>query len=893
VAARDAERWRLLGPYLDRALDLIDESERESWLASLGDREPAVAAELRVLLEQHRIAEREGYLEHGASHLRRPEAPAATLAGQTIGAYTVVSPIGEGGMSSVWLAERSDGRFERRAAIKFLRISLGRHGEERFTREGAILGRLTHPHIAQLVDAGVAPGGQPYLILEYVDGDHIDQYGTTMGLDTRARIRLFLDVLSAVAYAHANLIVHRDLKPSNVLVDRAGKVKLLDFGIAKLIEHDGATGAATPLTREGGVALTPAYAAPEQLTGEAITTATDVYALGVLLYAFITGEHPAGAQPTSAADMIKAVVETTPRNLPPGDLGTILGKALKKRPEERYASVTALADDLRRFLNREPIGARPDTIAYRASKFIGRHRVGVATIAAVLIGLSVALYAVNRQRSIALRRFTEVRQLAAKLFDLDVRVRRLPGSSTARQFIVDTALDYLRQLTVDAGNDADLALDVGTAYMRVARVEGIPISPNLGQTDVADQHLRLAEQFIDRVLAAQPTNRTAVLRSAQIAHDRMLIAGQRHQTEEAFRLGQLSGQRLERYLKTGEIQPGEAESVVITYMNVANRYLIVHRYDDAIRMTRRTIDLANATNQPAQVGSALTVIARAELGRGHLDAALAAAHEGSQRLELSKGDSVSRRSQYALALVREAAILADRDSVNLDRPADAIPLLQQAMEITEDIASHDPGEFNSRQQIPLIARQLASLVGESDPKRALAIYDWSLRRSAEVKNNTNARLDEVRDLARSTYPLRALNRPADARARLDRAFSTLAQLKRYPGAEIQPGSETDDALSAMADNEASQGNIARAIDLYRNLLDQVMATRPQVDTDLPDAVEVSRLLTSLSRLDRRAGRIAEAAALEARKGQMWQRWANLQPGNPFVARQLATPAPSH
>jgi serine/threonine-protein kinase len=846
-----------------------------------------------VLLDEHHAANREGYLERNAADLRRTDPPPATLAGQTVGAYTLLSPIGAGGMSAVWLAERSDGRFERRAAIKFLNISLGRHGEERFTREGAILARLTHPHIAQLVDAGVAPSGQPYLVLEYVDGYHIDQYCSRYRLDTAARIRLFLEVLGAVAFAHANLIVHRDLKPSNVLVDREGNVKLLDFGIAKLIEHEGGSVEATLLTREGGVALTPAYAAPEQVTGDPITTATDVYALGVLLYTLVTGEHPAGANPTSAADMVKAIVETMPRQLPTGDLGTILGKALKKRPEERYASVTALADDLLRFLNREPIAARPDTVAYRASKFIGRHRLGVGIAAAVLVGLSVALYSVNRQRAIAQRRFTEVRQLAAKLFDVDVRVRRLQGSSTTRQFIVDTALDYLRQLTPDAGDDPDLALDVGTAYMRVARVEGVAISPNLGQNELAVQHLQVAENFINRVLAAQPGNRTAMLRSAQIAHDRMIVAGQRRQPEEAFRLGQISGERLERYLSTGDIQAGEADQVVITAMNVANRYLLVGQYDEAIRRSRRTIEIAKATNQPGQVGPALTVVARAEIASGHLDEAFAAAHDASRSLEAVSGDTVTRKLQYALALIREAAILGDPDGISLGRPADAIPLLEKSFEIEEDIASRDPGEFNSREQIPLSARLLARLLVDSDPVRALAMCDWSLRRTAEVKNNTIARLDEVSMLAGSTYPLRALRRTAEARARLDDAFSRLKQLGRYPASEIKPDSEAGDVLSALAEQEASEGHVARAIEVGRNLLNKVMATKPEVESKLVEAVEFSRLLTSVARLERTAGHAAEAAALEDRRVRLWQHWSGRLPGNSFIARQLAANSLRH
>lgn len=412
------DQWLALSPYLDQALGMTEDA-RAAWLSSLGEQNPALAAQLAALLDEHSMLAQEGFLEKGPAAL-----PSASgLAGQTIGPYTLISQIGQGGMGSVWLAERSDGRFERRVAVKFLSVGLAsRGGEERFKREGTILGRLSHDHIAELVDAGVTPAGQPYLVLEYVEGDHIDRYCDERLLDVEARIRLFLDVLVAVAHAHANLIVHRDVKPSNVLVSQDGRVKLLDFGIAKLLEGEGQSGEATLLTVEGGRAMTPEYAAPEQITGAPVTTATDVYALGVLLYVLLTGQHPAGRGPRSPADLVRAIVDTEPtrpsavvtglggeskeattnasrRTSTPdklsrllrGDLDTIVAKALKKNPQERYASVTALADDLRRYLRHETISARPDTLRYRATKFVRRNRMVVALATLSVLAISVGL----------------------------------------------------------------------------------------------------------------------------------------------------------------------------------------------------------------------------------------------------------------------------------------------------------------------------------------------------------------------------------------------------------------------------------------------------------------------------------------------------------------------
>ncbi len=406
----DRARWRRISPLLDELLDL-DEGPRGERLRALHTEDAAVAAELQTCLQA--VAQsRDSHFLAGIAGDGKAVAAAATLQGQRLGAYRIVAPLGQGGSGSVWRAERDDGRFEGRVAIKLLHFSLlGADSSLRFRREGGILALLTHPHIARLLDAGVGELGQPYLVLELVEGLRIDQYCNEHRLTVDQRVTLFIDVLSAVAHAHSHLVVHRDIKPTNILVDTQGRVKLLDFGIAKLLEQGGGDAAAhAPITREGARAMTPEYAAPEQLRGEPVTTATDIYALGVLLYQLLAGRHPTAPERATAPQFIRATLDAPPQRLSPsgdaatlnriaaargvapsrlrrqlaGDLENIVARALRKAPHERYATVDALINDLQRHLAHEPVSVRADSLAYRAARFVRRHRGAVA--AATLAG---------------------------------------------------------------------------------------------------------------------------------------------------------------------------------------------------------------------------------------------------------------------------------------------------------------------------------------------------------------------------------------------------------------------------------------------------------------------------------------------------------------------------
>jgi serine/threonine protein kinase/tetratricopeptide (TPR) repeat protein len=540
----NADRWRALSPYLDEALELPT-ADRAGWLASIRARDAGLAIDLQTLLGEHDRIHESRFLEQPVPLASRT-ALTQSLAGQTIGAYRVVSLIGQGGMGSVWLAERCDGRFEGLVAVKLLNIALlGRVGEERFRREGTILARLTHPHIARLIDAGVTPTGQPYLILEHVAGLSVDQYCDERALSIEARIRLFLDVLEAVVHAHANLIVHRDIKPANVLVSEDGRVKLLDFGIAKLLEPDAGWAAGRDgtraLTREAGAALTPEYAAPEQVTGGSVTTATDVYALGVLLYVVLTGQHPAGTAVQSPATLIHAIVDTEPKRVSEavvshtespealtshaarcgmtssrlrralrGDLDTIVAKALRKNPTERYSSVTALADDLRRFLRHEPISARPETLTYRAGRFVRRNARGVAMAAMVVLvlGGSTAFYTsrLARERDRAQReaaKATKVSELMVGLLTgADPIANRATGEGPSARGMLDAGAEQAQRELVDQPEvQAEILTVLGRVYRRLGVFDQaqrlLEKALAVGRTVYGAEHVRLAQTLND------------------------------------------------------------------------------------------------------------------------------------------------------------------------------------------------------------------------------------------------------------------------------------------------------------------------------------------------------------------------------------------------------------
>jgi non-specific serine/threonine protein kinase/serine/threonine-protein kinase len=461
-------------------------------------------------------------LELEARHSAIDSRPA--LPGESFGPYRILRRVAAGGMSLVYEALRDDAEFHKRVAIKFVHRGIDDRGlGERFRSERQILAQLEHPYIARLLDGGTTPDDVPYLVMEYVDGLTIDRFVAEHRLPRTERLQLFLQVCEAVQYAHRNLVVHRDLKPANILVTTGGMVKLLDFGIAKLITSEPA-GQATTVR-----ALTPEYASPEQMIGRKITTSTDVYSLGVLLFVLLADRLPYGPGAAQPAALLRAICQDEPvwepRGLIEGDLESIVAKALRKEPERRYLSVEQFSADLRRYLAGMPVTARPDTLFYRARKFAVRRAVLLAAVSAlavaILVGLTASLWEARRaerQGLIAQRRFDDVRTLARSLlFDVYNSISALPGSLPARRLLASRAQQYLDSLEREAGNDSDLARELAESYLRLGDVLGSPYAANLGDTSGALESFRKAAALLERE-AAQDASSPGVQEQLAQAH---------------------------------------------------------------------------------------------------------------------------------------------------------------------------------------------------------------------------------------------------------------------------------------------------------------------------------------------------------------------------------------
>ena len=782
-----ADRWQRLNEIFHAALAL-DPGDRTAFLAAAAADDASLRLEAGQLLEAYQRSEADsGVIDRFETSLDALAAP--PVEGRRLGPYRVSAEIGRGGMGTVWLAERADGQFQQRVAIKLIKRGMDTAQIlDRFRIERQILASLDHPHIARLLDGGTTGDGLPYFVMEHIEGQPIDRFADDRRLSIRQRLELFLQVCDAVSYAHRHLIVHRDIKPQNILVTDGGVPKLLDFGIAKVLQDAGDQGT---LTMGGHQLLTPDYASPEQVDGGPTTTQTDVYSLGVVLYELLTGRSPyrprtwrtpdvcesvrsseidrpslavarpadpaAGRRAASGTDRPSATGAGTMDRLRlqlRGDLDAIVLAALRKDPARRYGSVEQLANDIRRHLQGLPVRARADGLGYRTAKFVRRNRVAVAAaglIALALVGGTLAtLWQARNARTQARlaqqaqaraeRRFAEVRRLAnVLLFDYHDAIRDLPGATAVRQRLVRDALQYLNGLAEEGRGDPSLQRELALAYRRVADLQGDGGGDSLGDTAGAIESHRKSLAILESLLAAQPDN--PILRwdvadgTLELSQSISVTADQ----QEAFTLARQAVTRFED-LVAGPAPPLDHRlSLARAYDSLGTLLLESGKPRDALELHQRQQRLLEEApeadrSQPA-LRRALSVayqhLGDAQSTFGDHEAALAS-FEHCLRLRQALSTEFPLNTDYR-ALLAHAYYWSADTLVKLGRLRDALDQHMRSLAIYEELALADPQAYPTGFSVLRIGNVLARL-GEHE--RALEYY-----RRAEVTSTAVATAD--------------------------------------------------------------------------------------------------------------------------------------------------------
>jgi tetratricopeptide (TPR) repeat protein len=803
--------WERLRDELDRLLAL-DEAARLAALERLESTEPQLARELRELVD---AAGEVATFDRPVLERMRETAAAPEPPPETIGPWRLEAEIGRGGMGSVWRARRADGAFERTVAVKLVRSELSSDLLRRhLARERRILARLAHPAIARLLDGGTTDAGVPYLVLDHVEGERIDEWCDARALPLAARLRLFVEVCGAVAFAHRQLVLHRDLKTANILVDREGRVKLLDFGIAKLLEADEADGEWTALGLPRP--LTPGWASPEQLRGEPLTTASDVYSLGVLLCVLTAGRSPHPVERTSShAEQAKRIEAAGRVRLPTlaaagaapgvdrqrltGDLERIAAKALEPEAAARYRSVGALAEDVERFLAGRPVEAHPPALAYRLAKFVRRHALTVSATslaAALLIGSGLVSFAqaarARREADRAARRLAEVRELAGTfLFEIETGLRELAGSTKLREQVVTTALRYLELLSAEAADDPALLEDLARGYVKVGEIQGSPFEPNLGQPEAA---LTSAERAI-----ANASRGIELAPASPAAHERLA---------QSLRL-------------RGDLE------------NVFGRASAARAsFEQALDAARRAVDVEPANlDRRRQVAALLQRIASAELTLGRADPAIAGFEANLAEFErLAALDPVrfDRSLLVANALLGHALQSGGRG-------ADALVRHRRALEIADRRLAAASEHPEARTDWTGVAdRAILALLeqGEVAEGRALAERSLALRR--RIFDADRGNVEATFDLATGAHWVGMAAVEGDD---LDAAAAAFAESVRWLEPLTGRGSDNVFHLQALvssrgqlADVERQRGHRGAAHALFeaaRRDLDRLIALAPE------------------------------------------------------------------
>jgi non-specific serine/threonine protein kinase/serine/threonine-protein kinase len=701
--------WDRLKLLFEQALAVPPEDRDRFLGAQTAD--PAMLTELRSLLEVHEGSPE--FLEGAVPDIGVSDIQ--PLEGRRIGPWRLTREIGRGGMGVVWEAVRSDEEYRQRAAIKLLPIGTISGTEiARFREERQILAGLNHPGIARLLDGGTAADGSPYLAMEYVEGERLDEWYKHQSPTLRDRLQLFLSICAAVDYAHRHLVIHRDLKPANILVTPEGAAKLLDFGIAKLLDSDGAARRAVTGTSRP---FTPGYASPEQVCGDLVTTGSDIYSLGVTLYFLLSGRSPYSALPDDSFGLMQEICMRDPP--PPsalaergahvlrGDLDAIVLQTLRKNPESRYPSVRALADDITAWLEGRPVTAHTQPWWRRSGQYIRRHKTQSVAVATVLLsifaGSAVAVWYARdaaRQRRVAEIRFNQGRQLAhSVVFDLQDAIARLPGSTRARAILVERALQYLRNLEASGPANRDLEIELAAAYSRIGDVQGDPNRAHLGDTKGAIESQRRARQLALDVLRSHPGDMEAETILVDADERLVVLANWQGQPGQRNALW-LEGIGIRR--KHAALHPGDAELAVEVQRMEASELLWQRKWSEALLAYQHlaAIDSDTLARQPqnSDLGNRLSSnYHRAahcwkELNRW--DNALACYRKAAQmdevRLSVLPGDTEVQTS-LSFDLVEAGWV-----EYRLNRFHEAIADYERALAIQERLAAADPDDILMR-----------------------------------------------------------------------------------------------------------------------------------------------------------------------------------------------------
>ncbi|SEK79849.1 Protein kinase domain-containing protein [Roseateles sp. YR242] len=861
--ALDKERWIALSPLLDQLLDR-DEEDRQRWLAQLRAHDAATADELEALLAQDLALSQQGFMGRpaaeqlgAAAEPTPPEPQTPDLKGQSIGPYELERELGQGGMGAVWLGRRADGRFQGEVAIKFLKAGLfGKGDNGRFAREGQILGRLSHPHIARLLDAGVHQGHQPYLVLEYVNGLPIDRYCHIHGLDIEARIRLFLDVLAAVAHAHQRLILHRDLKPSNILVTAEGEVKLLDFGIAKLMDDATQPAAATELTQMAGSAFTPQYAAPEQIQQGDVTTATDVYALGVLLYQLLGGRHPTADDTQTHLDRLKAVVELVPKRLSEvaggqldpviarqakllkGDLDTIVGKALKKAPTSRYANADQFADDLRRWLAHEPIGARPDTRLYVLGRFVRRHRLAVS-----IGGLAVlSLVGLTTFSVLQAHRAAKAEQQA---------LQRRQQADDLLSFMLGELADKLRpigrlELLDSVGAKALAYMSEGSDIAAPERLQRAKALTVLGEVRVSKRDLENALaplQAAARLIDGAPPNQA--LRDDWYKAQGTAAFWEGH-AYWSMRRYDLATTSLDRYRTASQAWldavPTSKEALTeLSYaqnslgtlrMEVSDLRGAAERFTASIELKRKVLDAQDGPGDPAvriELADSLSWLGSILLWEGALDQSSAVFKQAVEVVsQVRKGAPGNNQWAYREAVLHRWMGVVARSRGELEA---AKLEFESAVSLLATLKNQDPSNLNWQMNLLHAESLLLDVEGRSlSPDQRLARWRLLKERSDEIARHTGAGAQRRRLEHQGWIIVGLASALADTNNAVE-AIDLLEQLAQQLRTELNEQSADTRLISGLAEV------VGKEISLLGNdRLPTSMEKRQQICGDLVDRI---------------------------------------------------------